>query len=59
VVADINATVQALASRGVVFERYPQLPQDKHGIWRAPGGACVAWFRDPDGNVLSVTQLPG
>jgi hypothetical protein len=41
------------------FERYPLLPQDEHGIWRTPDGACVAWFHDPDGNVLSVTQLPG
>ena len=41
---------------GVKFERYPGLEQDELGIWRAPGGARVAWFKDPDGNTLSVSQ---
>jgi catechol 2,3-dioxygenase-like lactoylglutathione lyase family enzyme len=57
VVSDIAATVDLLAARGVTFERYPGLEQDERGIWRAPGGARIAWFEDPDGNILSLTQL--
>lgn len=56
-VHDIAAAVAELAGRGVRFERFPGMPQDDHGIWAAPDGALVAWFKDPDGNVLSVTQL--
>lgn len=56
-VADIAATAQQLAASGVKFERYAGMPQDELGIWKAPSGAQVAWFKDPDGNVLSVTQL--
>ena len=55
-VADVKATVAALAERGVQFERYPGMPQDALGVWTAPSGARVAWFKDPDGNVLSVVQ---
>ncbi len=55
-VCDITATVAALGKQGVVFERYAFLEQDARGIWTAPGGARVAWFKDPDGNVLSVSQ---
>ena len=47
--------VTGLAERGVVFERYPGLEQDPLGIWNAPGGAQVAWFKDPDGNLLSIS----
>jgi catechol 2,3-dioxygenase-like lactoylglutathione lyase family enzyme len=54
----IGQTVRALAGRGVRFERYPGLTQDADGIWAAPGGARVAWFRDPDGNVLSISEHP-
>jgi predicted enzyme related to lactoylglutathione lyase len=43
----------------VEFVRYEGMGQDTAGVWTAPGGAQVAWFRDPDGNVLSLTQLPG
>jgi len=57
-VADIRAEVEGLVKKGVKFERYPFLEQDELGIWSAPGGAKVAWFRDPDGNVLSLTQFP-
>jgi catechol 2,3-dioxygenase-like lactoylglutathione lyase family enzyme len=56
-VADIRATTAALAARGVVFERYDGMAQDDLGVWNAPGGAKVAWFRDPDGNTLSLTQF--
>jgi catechol 2,3-dioxygenase-like lactoylglutathione lyase family enzyme len=52
----IQATVAVLTERGVVFERYAGLEQDQLGIWTAPGGAQVAWFKDPDGNLLSVSQ---
>jgi catechol 2,3-dioxygenase-like lactoylglutathione lyase family enzyme len=57
-VNDIDATVKDLLSRGLQFERWDGMPQDELGIWNAPGGARVAWFKDPDGNVLSVSQHP-
>jgi catechol 2,3-dioxygenase-like lactoylglutathione lyase family enzyme len=56
-VPDIAVAVSQLATKGVRCERYEGLGQDAVGIWRAPSGARVAWFRDPDGNVLSLTQL--
>jgi len=56
-VPDIAATVTGLSQAGVSFERYPFLPQDELGIWTSPDGAAkVAFFKDPDGNVLSLTQ---
>ena len=55
-VADITVTVRTLAGAGIVFQRFPGLDQDDDGIWPAPGGARVAWFRDGDGHTLSVTQ---
>lgn len=56
-VRDIEATVDGLAKAGVKFEIYSFLKQDARGIWTAPGSdAKVAWFKDPDGNVLSVAQ---
>ena len=57
-VADIAATVGALAARGVAMVRYPGLPQDADGIWNTPDGSRVAWFHDPDGNTLSLSQPP-
>ncbi|HEY5026513.1 MAG TPA: VOC family protein [Acidimicrobiales bacterium] len=56
VVDDIAAMVQALVHEGVRFERFVQMEQDDLGVWAAPSGARVAWFADPDGNVLSLTQ---
>ena len=56
-VADIEATVRDLAERGVVFLRYNGMDQDDDGVWTTPGGDKVAWFADPDGNVLSLTQF--
>lgn len=56
-VADIAAEAAALKARGVVFNIYEGFGQDALGIWTAPGGAKVAWFNDPDGNVLSLTQF--
>jgi catechol 2,3-dioxygenase-like lactoylglutathione lyase family enzyme len=55
-VADIAGTVRGLAARGAMFLRYDGMDQDADGIWTGPGGARVAWFPDPDGNVLSLTQ---
>jgi catechol 2,3-dioxygenase-like lactoylglutathione lyase family enzyme len=56
-VADIDRVVRALVDRGVVFARYDGLEQDDLGVWTAPGGDRVAWFHDPDGNTLSLTQF--
>jgi catechol 2,3-dioxygenase-like lactoylglutathione lyase family enzyme len=56
-VTDIEATVRGLAARGVVFNRYDVMDQDEHGVWTTPGGERVAWFTDPDGNTLSLTQF--
>lgn len=55
-VSDIAAKVNELSSAGVQFERYSFPGQDDLGIWTAPGGARVAWFKDPDGNILSISQ---
>ena len=55
-VRDIEAAVDWLAKRGVEFEKYPFVEDKVKGIWTAPGGDRVAWFKDPDGNVLSVSQ---
>ena len=49
--------VAQLTNRGIVFERYPGMPQDETGIWTSPSGAKIAWFKDPDGNVLSLTEF--
>ena len=57
-VPDVVATVQALAEAGVALTRYDGIDQDELGVWRTPSGARVAWFCDPDANVLSVTQPP-
>jgi catechol 2,3-dioxygenase-like lactoylglutathione lyase family enzyme len=53
--SDIEKQVSELQDRGVQFERYPWLPKDGLPIWAAPGGDKVAWFKDPDGNVLSLS----
>lgn len=55
-VSNIESVVDDLSKRGVVFEKYPFVQDQARGIWTAPGGARVAWFKDPDGNVLSVSQ---
>ncbi|MDQ6710146.1 MAG: VOC family protein [Candidatus Dormibacteraeota bacterium] len=56
-VDDIDATVRSLAARGVAFLRYEGMGQDTLGIWRAPSKARIAWFKDLDGNILSLTEL--
>jgi catechol 2,3-dioxygenase-like lactoylglutathione lyase family enzyme len=55
-VDDIHQTVAEMTSKGVEFARYPYFEQSADGIWTAPGGAKIAWFRDPDGNTLSISQ---
>jgi predicted enzyme related to lactoylglutathione lyase len=57
-VTDIHEEVRQLEKRGVVFAHYPGIGQDIDGIWKAPSGAKVAWFTDPEGNILSLTQFP-
>lgn len=57
-VANIGETVDQLAEREVIFNRYEGMTQDPRGVWTSPSGARVAWFLDPDGNNLSLTQHP-
>ena len=58
-VANARRMVRQLTRRGVRFERFPFMPQDEDGIWVAPSGTKVAWFKDPDGNILSISELAG
>ena len=55
-VSEIEKVVQALQKKGVHFEVFGFFKQDELGIWTAPTGDKVAWFKDPDGNILSVSQ---
>jgi catechol 2,3-dioxygenase-like lactoylglutathione lyase family enzyme len=55
-VEDMDKTAEVMAGNGVKFEIFPGLQQDDAGVWTAPGGARVAWFKDPDGNILSISQ---
>jgi len=56
-VPDITAVVRELTGRGVTVLRFDGMQQDEDGIWTTPGGDRVAWFADPDGNTLSLTQF--
>ena len=56
-VPDIDLAIDHLVSRGVIFTRYESMDQDRRGVWTAPSGSCIAWFLDPDGNNLSLTQF--
>jgi catechol 2,3-dioxygenase-like lactoylglutathione lyase family enzyme len=56
-VSDIAAVVRGLTAKGVAFLRYAGMDQDESGVWTTPGGDQVAWFADPGGNVLSLTQF--
>ncbi|WP_114950807.1 VOC family protein [Sphingosinicella terrae] len=59
-VADIDREVSALTAQGVRFNHYPRLVQSELGVWTSPDGHKVAWFTDPDGNNLSLSQFsPG
>lgn len=55
-VPDIHIAVDGLGSRGVTFERFAGFPQDEKAVLTTPDGAKVAWFRDPDGNLLSIVE---
>jgi catechol 2,3-dioxygenase-like lactoylglutathione lyase family enzyme len=55
-VRDIDATIVRLKKAGVKFNRYPGMGQDRMGVWTSPSGARVAWFKDPDGHTLSLTE---
>ena len=55
-VTSIEQVMSALRARGVVFEKYPFLEQNSEGVWTAPSGAKIAWLKDPDGNLLSLTE---
>ncbi len=55
-VTKIQDEVRALAARGIVFEKYPFVQDQETGIWTTPNGDRVAWFKDPDGNVLSLSE---
>ena len=55
-VPDIAEAMRTLGKKGVLFERYEGMEQDPDGVWTSPGGAKIAWFKDPDGNVLSITE---
>lgn len=55
IVPDIAAAIEGLVAKGVRFERYQGMEQDDLGIWSS-GAAKIAWFKDPDGNTLSLTQ---
>jgi len=56
-VVNIRQCVNELKNKGVEFEKFSQLSQDELGVWCSPGGASIAWFKDPDGNTLSLTEL--
>ena len=53
-VSDLEGEIDGLVTAGVVFNRYEGVEQDDRGIWTAPSGARIAWFHDPDGNILSL-----
>jgi catechol 2,3-dioxygenase-like lactoylglutathione lyase family enzyme len=55
-VRNVGDTAGDLVKKGIRFERFPGMEQDAQGIWQSPNGAKVAWFKDPDGNILSITQ---
>lgn len=56
-VSDIEATIDHLVARGVTVTRFEAMDQDQRGVWTAPGGSRIAWFQDPDGNNLSLTEF--
>ena len=59
IVPDVSAAVADLKARGITFCIYEGFGQDADGVWSDPGsGTRIAWFNDPEGNNLSLTQLP-
>ena len=57
IVPDIRGAVRKLKRRGISFQRYPGMDQDDLAIWTSPAGAKIAWFEDPEGNTLSLTEF--
>ena len=57
-VTDIRDSIRRLRNAGVTFSRFEGMNQDADCVWHSPSGALVAWFQDPDGHVLSLTQYP-
>ena len=55
-VKDMGAIARALEGKGVRFERFEGMTQDELGVWLSPSGAKIAWFKDPSGNLLSLTE---
>ena len=55
-VSDLYELIKSLSKKGIEFNKYDFLEQDDYGVWLSPGGSKVAWFKDPDGNVLSLTE---
>jgi predicted enzyme related to lactoylglutathione lyase len=55
-VSDISSMIRSMNNKGVYCEKYHFLIQNDLGIWTSPGGSRVAWFKDPDGNVLSLKE---
>lgn len=55
-VQHIKSVIDELTKKGIQFERFHGMDQDERGIWKAPSGAKIAWFKDPDGNILSLTE---
>jgi predicted enzyme related to lactoylglutathione lyase len=55
-VDDISSTIKLLNDKGIFCEKYDFFEQDESGVWTAPNGSKVAWFKDPDGNILSLTE---
>jgi catechol 2,3-dioxygenase-like lactoylglutathione lyase family enzyme len=55
-VDDIQCVARWLDQRGVILEKYPFVQDRELGIWTTPSGDKVAWFKDPDGNILSIGQ---
>ena len=58
-VKDIGLYIEALVKKGIRFERYDFIEQNELGVWTSPSGSKVAWFKDPDGNLLSLSEHPG
>jgi catechol 2,3-dioxygenase-like lactoylglutathione lyase family enzyme len=57
-ISDIASAMRELAAHGIQFKHYESLNQDEHGVWIAPGGSKIAWFEDPDANIISLQQPP-
>jgi len=56
-VTDIMAEIATLTAKGVTFLRFDKMPQDAQGVWNTPDAHMIAWFNDPRGNILSLTQV--